>query len=32
MQPDHTVGTVIESIAFKCDDAHSLCDRDLLGA
>lgn len=28
----HTVGTVIESIDFACDDPHSLCDRDLLGA
>lgn len=27
----HTNGIVIESIAFKCDDSESLCDRDLLG-
>lgn len=32
MQPSHTLGTVIESINFLCDDPHSLCDRDLLGA
>lgn len=32
MKPSHTVVTVIESIALACDDAHSLCDRDLLGA
>jgi len=32
MKPDHTVGYVIESINFLCDDPHSLCDRDLLGA
>lgn len=32
MKPSHTVGHVIESIAFACDDPHSLCDRDLLGA
>lgn len=31
MAPAHTKGKVIESRAFKCDDAHSLCDRDLLG-
>lgn len=28
----HTVGHVIESTDFLCDDEHSLCDRDLLGA
>lgn len=27
----HTRGYVIESIDFRCDDPHSLCDRDLLG-
>lgn len=32
IKPSHTIGTVIESISFLCDDAHSLCDRDLLGA
>jgi len=32
MQPSHTEGTVVESINFLCDDPHSLCDRDLLGA
>lgn len=32
IKPSHTVGTVIESINFLCDDPHSLCDRDLLGA
>ena len=32
MAPSHTRGHVIESIAFKCDDPHSLCDRDILGA
>lgn len=32
MQPSHVEGTVIESIALRCDDPHSLCDRDLLGA
>jgi len=32
MKPSHTVGHVIESINFLCDDARSLCDRDLLGA
>lgn len=32
MKPSHTVGYVIESIDFLCDDPHSLCDRDLLGA
>ena len=28
----HTLGAVIESVAMVCDDPHSLCDRDLLGA
>lgn len=32
MKPSHTIGTVIESIDLRCDDPHSLCDRDLLGA
>lgn len=32
MKPSHTVGTVGESINLLCDDPHSLCDRDLLGA
>ena len=32
IKPSHTIGTVIESISLLCDDAHSLCDRDLLGA
>lgn len=32
IKPSHTVGQVIESINFLCDDPHSLCDRDLLGA
>jgi hypothetical protein len=32
MQPSHTAGTVIESINLLCDDPHSLCDRDVLGA
>jgi hypothetical protein len=32
MKPSHTIGTVIESIDFLCDDPLSLCDRDLLGA
>lgn len=27
----HTAGQVIESVNFLCDDAYSLCDRDLLG-
>jgi len=31
MSPAHTRGYVIESINLLCDDAHSLCDRDLLG-
>lgn len=32
IKPTHTAGQVIESIDFLCDDAFSLCDRDLLGA
>lgn len=32
MKPSHTSGTAIESINFLCDDPHSLCDRDILGA
>jgi len=32
MKPSHTLGTVIESVSFLCDDPFSLCDRDLLGA
>ena len=32
MKPSHTAGHVIESVNFLCDDPHSLCDRDLLGA
>lgn len=31
MNPSHTVGTVIQSISFLCDDPLSLCDRDALG-
>lgn len=31
MRPAHTVGYAIESLALACDDAHSLCDRDLIG-
>ena len=32
IKPSHTVGTVIESVDFLCDDSLSLCDSDLLGA
>lgn len=32
MKPSHTRGFVVESVNILCDDAHSLCDRDLLGA
>jgi hypothetical protein len=32
IKPSHTEGYVIESINLLCDDPHSLCDRDLLGA
>jgi hypothetical protein len=31
MAHSHTKGRVIETRRFKCDDPHSLCDRDLLG-
>ena len=31
MEHSHTKGHVIESIDFECDDADSLCDRDILG-
>ena len=31
IKPAHTMGHVIESIDFLCDDPYSLCDRDLLG-
>jgi hypothetical protein len=31
IKPSHTVGHVIESISMLCDDAFSLCDRDILG-
>lgn len=30
MQPSHTLGFVIESVSFRCDDPESLCDRDIL--
>lgn len=32
MKPSHTQGHVIESNNMVCDDSHSLCDRDILGA
>ena len=32
IKPAHTVGHVIESVDFLCDDPYSLCDRDILGA
>ncbi len=32
IKPSHTVGYVIESVNFLCDDPYSLCDRDILGA
>lgn len=32
LAPSHTQGHAIESIDFLCDDEHSLCDRDILGA
>lgn len=32
MKPSHTIGHVIESVDFLCDDEFSLVDRDLLGA
>lgn len=31
IKPSHTLGFVIESVSFLCDDPFSLCDRDLLG-
>lgn len=31
IKPSHTVGTVIESLDFLCDDPFSLTDRDILG-
>lgn len=31
MQPSHTIGTVIESVAALYDDPHSLYDRDMMG-
>jgi uncharacterized protein YmfQ (DUF2313 family) len=31
IKPSHTRGQVIESVSFRCDDPHSLCNRDLLG-
>lgn len=31
MQPAHAQGHAIEELAFKCDEATSLCDRDLIG-
>lgn len=31
MKPSHTLGQVIESLDFLCDDPFSLCDRDRLG-
>jgi hypothetical protein len=32
MKPTHTAGYAIESVNFLCEDEHSLCDRDLIGA
>lgn len=32
IKPSHTIGHVIESTSFLCDDPFSLCDRDILGA
>jgi hypothetical protein len=32
MEHSNTLGQVIESVNFLCDDQYSLCDRDLLGA
>lgn len=32
IKPSHTIGHVIESENFLCDDPYSLCDRDILGA
>lgn len=31
IKPSHTAGYVIETLNLLCDDARSLCDRDLLG-
>lgn len=31
MKPSHTLGQVIASVNFLCDDPNSLCDRDRLG-
>lgn len=31
MKPAHTLGTVVESLALKCDDADNLSDREPLG-
>ncbi len=31
IKPSHTIGHVIESVDFICDDPFSICDRDLLG-
>lgn len=32
IKPSHTIGHVIESIDFRCNEPTSLCNRDLLGA
>lgn len=32
LKPSHTIGISRFTGAFRCDDAYSLCDRDLLGA
>lgn len=32
IKPSHTLGYLIESLNFLCEDPHDLCDRDLLGA
>lgn len=32
MKPSHTMGHVIASTGFLCDDPDSICDRDILGA
>jgi len=31
MKQSHTLGHLVESVGFRCDDPASLCDRDLLG-
>lgn len=31
IKPSHTVGAVIESVSFLCEDPHDECERDLLG-